>query len=102
MPWTALGLVSVVLGTVGALNFLQHLGLALAVASFVPSRLVRLILACLAVAWMPVFGWLGAVLLEDNADVWRPFIALLGLVPALARLVESPLVSPFFPRTRTR
>lgn len=49
------------LGTMGSLNVLQHLGLACALAAWLPvggTRRAAWLLASLA--WMPVFGWMGS------------------------------------------
>lgn len=53
------GLFITLLGSLGSLNTLKYLGLALSIASFAPWGVGMAIWLFSAIAWMPVFGWIG-------------------------------------------
>ncbi len=55
--WLATALALSVLGTIVSLNAVQHLGLAVAIASFLPDGRRRLAWLCGAACWLPAFGW---------------------------------------------
>ncbi len=63
------------LGTLGSLHALQHLGFAVAIAAFVPPSLPAVVWLGCCIGWMPGFGWFAKLL---------PFTVILLLQLGLA------------------
>jgi hypothetical protein len=59
-------LLSTLVGLAGSLNVLQHIGLALALASWVPFSPLHLLWLLAAICWMPAFGWIGSRLFAEH------------------------------------
>lgn len=49
-----------IVGLTGSLRVLQHVGLAIALAGWVPFSLIQGAWLVSAIAWMPAFGWIGS------------------------------------------
>ncbi|MDP1835578.1 MAG: hypothetical protein Q8K75_06560 [Chlamydiales bacterium] len=58
-PWLlGAAIVASLLGMLGSLNMLKHIGLALAIAGLIPFSLGVPIWVGTALAWLPGFGWM--------------------------------------------
>ncbi len=54
----ALGVTCVLFGTLGSINVIEYLGLALALAGLLPWAWAHIIWIVSSITWMPAFGWL--------------------------------------------
>jgi len=54
------------IGQVGSLHIVQHTGLAIALASWVPFSLYQGLWIASAITWMPSFGWIGSKFFYGN------------------------------------
>lgn len=93
MPILFLGFFFAIIGWVGDLNFLQHVGLACSVGSLLISRYSHIIWLVSAIAWMPAFGWIGSHYFFEYVIIARIFLVLVGL--ASLRLPKD-----YFPKVK--
>ncbi|KZK73920.1 hypothetical protein EKD00_08630 [Chlorobium phaeovibrioides] len=64
------------LGQAGSLHILQHAGLALALASWIPFSPHQLLWLLSSISWMPAFGWIGSRLFFGHILPARLLLAL--------------------------
>lgn len=78
--WGALS--ASLLGTLGSLNAVKYVGLAFALASFIPWNPILFVWIAGAISWMPVVGWVGSHYFPGYVFGMRLVIALVtsGLV----------------------
>ncbi|WP_165498794.1 hypothetical protein [Chlorobium sp. N1] len=53
-------------GQIGSLHILQHAGLAVALASWLPFSPLQLLWTLSALTWMPAYGWIGSRLFYEH------------------------------------
>ena len=80
-------------GTLASLHVLQHVGLALALASWFPVSPILFIWLLSSLSWMPGLGWIGSVFFPAHVLPVRLLIA-----SAAAGLFSYRLVTRRFPR----
>lgn len=68
-------------GHAGSINMLKYLGLACALAAFLPWRMELLVWLASSIAWMPAFGWLAShFYFADYLFFVRTIIILIGMI----------------------
>jgi hypothetical protein len=72
------GLLCSFTGTLGALNVLQHVGLAIIVAGRRPWSWAQTVWLCSALSWMPALGWFGSRFFSDHVLAVRLTLAAAG------------------------
>ncbi len=72
------GLLCSFIGVIGSLNVLKHVGLALAVASWMPFSWVQIVWLLSAISWTPALGWIGTRLFLDYILLVRVLLSLTG------------------------
>ena len=72
-----LGVVCALLGTLGSINAIKYLGLALALAGLLPWAWAHILWIASSVAWMPAFGWL----VGRHCPDWVLVARLLVVIP---------------------
>ena len=74
------GIFIILIGNLGSLNVLQHIGFSLVAVSALQQFPARVLAGGGALAWMPVFGWAAAHFLSIPGDPWRvPLTGLTGI-----------------------
>jgi hypothetical protein len=73
-----MGLLSSLLGSLGSLNVLQHIGLAMALGALLPWSWCNLPWLIAAISWMPALGWLGSRYFAGYVLPARFFLAALA------------------------
>jgi hypothetical protein len=87
LSWAALGLL--LTGSLADVNALTYGALAVALGRLMPRRRVTFVWLALAVAWMPVLGWLGAGLGPSGMTALR--LALGATAGGFGLRAASPL-----------
>lgn len=84
MPLLLLAVICSLVGSLGSLRVLTHVGLALALAGILPFSAAQLIWLATAVAWMPAFGWLARSLALGTIHLLQFGIVAVGTGVLLA------------------
>ena len=82
------------IGVVGSLNVARHLAVVCAVAAWLPSLPLRLVVAVTALSWMPALGWALSGWSPFAVNTLRLVAAAGALAFALVRRVRRPNSSP--------
>jgi len=91
------GLFFSVLGQLGSLNVLQHIGLALAIAGLMPFRMkssrMWIFWLCASISWMPLLGWIGSRIFIEYVFSFRfllsTFASSIFFIPYFVRRVGN-------------
>lgn len=74
--WGAL--LSTLVGIIGTVNAANYIGLALALASFMPWNWLVPIWVVGALSWMPAIGWIGSHFFPEHVFLFRLLIAIIA------------------------
>ena len=81
----ALGVTCALLGTLGSINAIKYLGLALALAGLLPWAWAHIVWIASSAAWMPAFGWL----VGRHCPDWVLVARLSVVIPSILAMVVT-------------
>ena len=76
--FTVTGLLLSFIGVIGSLHVLEHVGLALVMAGWLPFSWVQIVWLLSAISWMPALGWIGTRLFLDYISLVRVLLSITG------------------------